>query len=116
MKIQVTGTGDILHGIGEDENKNPITLRIPPGVHVTSDEDPESMITPQLAKFLVANTNGHVIEYIPPDPKTTRVEQVYAQASPAQKEQKGLDEAQAAQKKRYEKSQAAQKAEGTVKK
>jgi hypothetical protein len=106
MKIQVTGNGSIMHGIGEDENHVPQSLKIPPGIHVTSDEDPSSLITPELADYLIASTHGHVIEYIPPDPKTTQVEQVATAPSMQAQMNETLAKAQAAQKIRFDGAKA----------
>ena len=101
MKIEVKGTGSILHGIAEGQ-----TLKIPPGVHMTSDEDPNSVITPELAKFLIETTNGHMVEYVPPAVLPAEVVVEVSQQSAQKKMQEALDIAQDAQKLRIDQAKA----------
>ena len=102
MKIQVTGSGKVLHGIGVGENAT--VLEIPPGIHVTSDEDPSSMITLPLAKYLIATTNGHVIEYVAPPPNAPLMVTVADQKSEKRARQDEYEAAQAAQDERMAKA------------
>ena len=101
MKIEVVGKGPVLHGIKEGQ-----TLNIPPGVHITSDEDPSSIVTLELAKFLIATTNGHVIEYVPPTVKPVEIVVEVSQQSAQQKMQEALDVAQKAQQNRIDQAKS----------
>ncbi len=103
MKIQVFGTGDVLHGVSDEHGVQIQLLRLPPGIHATVEEDPyHGKITDALAQYLIDTTNGHVKLYVPPVDKPIEVMVSVKDDSEKTKRQEALAAAQNAQREQFE--------------
>ena len=78
MKIEVVGSGSILHGI--DGSK---VLEIRPGIYDT--DAPDSVLTRELAEHLIKTSNGHAREYKPLKGSVENVVHDAPQTAPAAK-------------------------------
>jgi len=93
MKIEVVGSGSILHGI--DGSK---VLEIPPGIYDTN--APDSVLTRELADYLIKTTNGHAREYNPAPVGQISVTQVEGRKTLGQQLQKAPKNTQKAKRDR----------------
>lgn len=107
MRIEVTGSGTITHGLSGTQH-----LIIPPGVYDT--DDPDGLISEELAKFLIETTNGHAVEYKPKS--TAKAAVVAVEKTPGQQNQEALKSAQAAQQVRLSQAKKDRQTEDGAKK